>query len=272
MKEHTIKLRDLKGRWSVVTGASSGIGLAFTRLLASIGSHIVMVSNQPLELETYSKELLSQYPDIKIVTLNLDLSASSAASALLEQLSTLKITPLLFINNAGVFDFQSIGRLSEKRINLYIDLHIRTVTLLTRSVAILMEKAGGGYILNMSSMSCWMPVPGIAMYSATKSYIHALSRSMHSEYHSKGVGITVACPGGIATDLFGLPRKLQKLGVALGALVTPEHFVRKALKRTLRCKAQYINGLFNRIAIVLVSCVPEWGRDLFQRKVLDKHF
>lgn len=122
----------------------------------------------------------------------------------------------------------------------------------------------------MSSMSCWMPMPGIAMYSATKAYIRVLSRALRIELKPLGVSVTVACPGGIATDLFGLPRNLQKLGVNVGALATPEKFVRKALNRTLKGKAQYINGLINRLAIVAVAVTPEWVRGLVKSRLLDK--
>ncbi|WP_304471790.1 SDR family oxidoreductase, partial [uncultured Muribaculum sp.] len=127
-----------------------------------------------------------------------------------------------------------------------------------------------GYILNMSSMSCWMPMPGIAMYSATKAYIRAFSRALRIEVKELGVSVTVACPGGIATNLFGLPPKLQRLGVKLHALDTPQRFVKKALRRTLQGRAQYINGGLNRMAIVAVASLPEWARLIIKTRLLDR--
>ena len=160
--------------------------------------------------------------------------------------------------------------LSERRLNLYIDLHIRAVTLLTREIGALMSKNGGGYILNMSSMSCWMPMPGIAMYSATKAYIRAFTRAYRIEMKNRGVSVSVACPGGIATGLFGLPENLQRLGVKIGVLSTPQKFVRNALKKTMRGKAQYINGFLNRLSIVFVASLPEWVRMKIKNDLLDK--
>jgi hypothetical protein len=132
------------------------------------------------------------------------------------------------------------------------------------------DDGAGGYILNMSSMACWMPLPGLAMYSATKAFIRVFSRALRLEMKSRGVSVTVACPGGIATDLFGLPRNLQQLGVRLHVLATPHAFATKTLRRTFGRKAQYVNGLLNRLAILFVATLPERVRELVKFKLLDR--
>ncbi len=119
-------------------------------------------------------------------------------------------------------------------------------------------------------MSCWMPMPGIAMYSATKAYIRVFSRALHYEMRDSGVSVTVACPGGIATDLFGLPPNLMKLAVRIHAVQTPEKFVHKAVNKMLRGKKQYINGFINRLAIVAVGMTPTGVRMLIKHKMLDR--
>ena len=124
----------------------------------------------------------------------------------------------------------------------------------------------------MSSMSCWMPMPGIGMYAATKAYIRVLSRTMYLELKECGVSVTVACPGGIATDLFGLSKKLQRLAVRLGVLVTPEKFVKGALKAMFRRRKQYINGMLNRFSIFFVSIIPTRIRLIVKHKLLNKKF
>lgn len=116
-----------------------------------------------------------------------------------------------------------------------------------------------------------MPMPGIAMYSSTKAYIRVFSRSLYYEMRDSGVSVTVACPGGIATDLFGLPKNLQRLAVNIGALQTPEKFARKAIGKMLKGKKQYINGFINRIAIVFVASLPTCLRMIIKHKMLDKN-
>jgi len=263
-------LERLYGKWALVTGASSGIGLEFSRELAAVGCNLITVSNQPEALAQWAERLKYGF-SVHVINIALDLTADDAVEIILSRLKSDDIVPALLVNNAGIFDFKAVENISLSRLDLYINLHIRVVTHLTISVGKMMAESGqGGYILNMSSMSCWMPMPGIAMYSATKAYIRTFSRAYRIEMKQKGVSVTVACPGGIATDLFGLSSELQKLGVRLGVLVTPQKFVHKALNRTLRRKAQYVNGIINRISIVAVALLPEWARLVIKKHLLDK--
>ncbi|MCM1517121.1 MAG: SDR family NAD(P)-dependent oxidoreductase [Pseudoflavonifractor sp.] len=256
--------------WAVVTGASSGIGLEFSRQLASLGYNLLMVSNQMAELTQHAAQI-SADTHATAIPMCLDLTVPDASDRVVAWLRDNGVTPTLLINNAGIFDFKAVEDMSPRRIDLYIDLHMRAVTHLSRAIGDMMAAAGNnGRILNMSSMSCWMPMPGIAMYSATKAYIRAFSRAYRIEMKPRHVSVTVACPGGIATDLFGLPPKLQRLGVALRVLDTPSSFVSKAIRKTLKGKAQYINGGLNRLSIVAVACLPEWGRSLIKSRLLDR--
>jgi hypothetical protein len=154
---------------------------------------------------------------------------------------------------------------------MFIDLHVRAVTELSRDVAILMKASPErGYILNMSSMSCWAPMPGLAMYSATKAYIRVFSRALAYELKDSGVQVLTCCPGGIATNLFGLPANLMRLALRLGFVTKPETFTRNAINRLLKGRRQYINGLLNRISILFVGLMPTSVRMLIKHKMLDK--
>jgi short-subunit dehydrogenase len=85
-----------------------------------------------------------------------------------------------------------------------------------------------------------------------------------------GVSIMVACPGGIATSLFGLPDNLKRLALRLGAITTPQRFVKSAVRQLLLRRKQYINGITNRIAIFFVAIQPTAVRMLIKRLMLDK--
>ena len=254
---------------AIVTGGSSGIGAEFARQLAGRGYNLLLVSNQSEQLATTKAAIEAEYPSVYCLTFFADLATPSAAADIEQFCRDNELTVEVLINNAGIFVFKLMAELPAEKVNLFIDLHMRAVTDLSLRFARIMATRHRGYILNMSSMSCWMPMPGIGMYAATKAYIRVFSRSLHLEMKESGVVVCVACPGGIATDLFGLPRNLQRLGVRLGALATPKAFVKGALKCLFRHRKQYINGLLNRIAIVFVALLPTRVRLVVKHKMLD---
>lgn len=262
--------RPLAGRLAVVTGASSGIGLCFCRTLAAQGCNVVMVSNQNAELIGCAEALHREF-NISPYTFYCDLTEADASCRILEFIDQNDLDPDILINNAGIFSFRAVTDTSDSKIDCFVDLHVAAVTKLSRDFAIRFARRGGGNILNMSSMSCWMPMPGIALYSATKAYIRVFSRALHYEMRDDLVSVTVACPGGIATDLFGLPKNLQKTALRLHAIQTPEKFTRTAVKKMLRGKKQYINGWLNRFSIFLVAVLPTSVRMMIKHRMLDKN-
>lgn len=261
-------MEQCEGHLALVTGASSGIGLCFCRELARRGCNLVMVSNQQC-LGQCAADVTAEY-GVSAYPFFCDLTAHDCAGQILGFLDSLSLEPDYLINNAGIFSFREVTATASDKVQCFIDLHVHAVTDLSRAFAIRFAKRGSGRILNMSSMSCWMPMPGIALYSATKSYIRVFSRALHYELHDSGVSVTVACPGGIATDLFGLPENLKRLAVNIGVLTRPETFARKAIDRMLQGKEQYINGMLNRFSIFFVAIMPTRVRMLVKHRLLDR--
>lgn len=260
--------KDVTGKVAVVTGASSGIGLCFCRELAGRGCNLVMISNQE-SLDKCASEVAAEF-DVRTVPFFCDLTEEDCDRKIIDFLDEKGIEVDFLINNAGIFSFAPVSETSPAKVNCFVDLHVRAVTTLSRMFALRFLSRGSGRILNMSSMSCWMPMPGIALYSATKAYIRVFSRALHYEMVDRGVTVTVACPGGIATDLFGLPENLKKLALTLHAIQTPEKFTHKAVDKMLKGKKQYINGYLNRMAILFVSILPTRLRLLVKRLMLDR--
>lgn len=260
----------LAGHCAIVTGATGGIGINFCRELASRHCDLVITDIDADKLAAARSALSADFPDIRIFPVAIDLTDPSVADKLEAFCSLERINPDILVNNAGVFSFAPVALTPVRKVDCFIDLHVRAVTLLSRWFAARRMTERSGWLLNMSSMSCWMPMPGLALYAATKAYIRVFSRSLHYEMKDYGVAVTVACPGGIATDLFGLPANLKKLAVNLKVIDTPEKFARKAVKKMLRGKKQYINGWLNRLSIVFVSLMPTPVRMMVKHRMLDK--
>lgn len=243
--------------YALVTGASSGIGLCYSRELARRGYNLLIVSNQERELSDTAEALRRDF-GVTVLSLYKDLTAPDAALELLEWVRGSGADLELLINNAGVFFFNNLIDTAWRRVELMLDLHIRALTQMTQEFGRYFAHQGHGYILNMSSMSAWMAMPGINIYNSTKAYILNFSRSMWYELRPHGVTVTAICPGAIDTGLYGLAPRLRRLAVNLGISMPPEKMVRKALNALFRKRKSYVPGWINRPFLFLIRHMPDW--------------
>lgn len=259
---------------SLVTGASSGIGLQYaTQLARDYHTDLLLVSNQELELRQVAADLSSRY-GVNAIPLYADLSLPDAAERLHQYCRDNGLVVDILINNAGVFFFNPYCETSMKRIDLMLHLHIMTVAKLTRLFGedmvsreltqeeqvqqICGKSRRKGYILNMSSMSAWMAMPGIQSYNASKAFIYNFSKSLWYELRPKGVNITVMTPGAVDTELFGLAPHLRRLAVALTVAIPPEKLVKRALRKMFRGKKADMPGVINYLCTPLLKHTPDW--------------
>ena len=257
-------------KWALVTGADGGIGFELCRALAGRGCNIVMASITVEPLRKAARRIAEEF-SVEALPLTADLTDGNCVSVIAAFLLNRNIEIDYLVNNAGIFTFRELADTPESKIACYIDLHVRATTMLSHHFARRFKERGSGRILNMSSMSCWMPMPGLAMYASTKSYIRVFTRALHYELKDYGATATVATPGGIATDLFGLPDHLKRLALRLHAIEAPDKFAAKAVKAMMKGKKQYINGIINRLAIFFIGITPTCVRMQVKRQLLDKN-
>ena len=259
---------------ALVTGASSGIGLQYaTQLARDYHTDLLLVSNQEEEQKQVATELAAQY-GVTAIPLYADLSKQDAAEQLYKYCQDNGLVVDILVNNAGVFFFNPYCETSMKRIELILNLHMITVAKLCRLFGedmcrrqLTAEEAAQkicgkprqkGYILNMSSMSAWMAMPGIQSYNATKAFIYNFSKSLWYELKPKGVHITVMTPGAVDTALFGLAPHLRRLAVNLTVSIPPEKLVKRALKKMFRGKKADMPGVINHLCTPLLKHTPDW--------------
>ena len=268
---------------ALVTGASSGIGLQYATALArDYHCDLLLVSNQQKELEQVASDLAATY-GVKTVAHYADLSLPDAAENLHAWCKEQGYIVDILINNAGVFFFNQFCDTSMKRIELMLQLHVVTVTKLTRLFAedmcqrqlteeeakmrICRHRRMRGYILNMSSMSAWMAMPGIQTYNATKAFIYNFSKSLWYELKPQNVGITVMAPGAVDTELFGLAPNLRKLAVNLTVAIPPEKLVKRALRKMFRNRKADTPGFINWLSTPILKHTPDWVLFYAQKKL-----
>ena len=252
---------------ALVTGASSGIGLQYaTQLARDYHCDLLLVSNQQNELEQVAKDLATAY-GVKTLAHFADLSIPDAAEQLHDWCLANKYETDILINNAGVFFFNEYCQTDLRRIELMLQLHVMTVAKMTRLYAADMCARRRGYILNMSSMSAWMAMPGIQTYNASKAFIYNFSKALWYELKPYNVHITVMTPGAVDTGLFGLAPNLRKLAVALTVSIPPEKLVKRALKKMFTGKKADMPGVLNHLFTPLLKHTPDWMLFLAQKKL-----
>ncbi len=240
---------------ALVTGASKGIGRCYALRLASMGYNVLMVASVEEELNVTAEEVRAASPNVWVRTLVKDLASPTAAEELFAWTEAEGIKVEVLINNAGIFSFCDILNTPIERIQRMIYLHDITATLNCRLYAADMIKRGGGRILNMSSFSIWMPYPGLSLYSASKAYLKSFSVAFSKEVEDKGVTVTAVCPAGIATDLYGLSRKLQRFGLRTGILMSPDSCARRSLNAMFRGKRCKVPDWWFRLFIPVCQLV-----------------
>ncbi len=244
---------------ALVTGASSGIGLQYATVLArDYHCDLVLVSNQEQELLAVAERLTQEYT-IQATTLCMDLAQENAAETVYQfaQENNLEIDVL--INNAGMLIFKPIIETEMQKIQTLLMLHMVTLTKLCKLFGDDMCKRGKGYILNMSSMTAWMTMPGIQCYNASKAYVLNFSKALWYEFKPNGVHVLAVTPGTINTPLFNLPERLRKLLVKTGIAMQPERLVKKALHKLFRSwTKRTMPGAINYIIVPIISHLPDW--------------
>lgn len=239
--------------WALVTGASAGLGVEFARQLAKKGHSLILVARRGDRLEQLSIELKKQYA-IDSVILVEDLSSAGAASRIVSALARDAIVPDVLVNNAG-FGLQGDAiDLSIERQAEMIRLNIGALTELALAIGKQMAVAKRGAILNVASTAGFQPVPGMAVYGATKSYVIYFSMALSNELSKHGVHVVALCPGITKTDFF------QANGVSFRApdflSMTAEKCVALGIRAIEKKRPLAITGWINKVVAFLARMTP----------------
>ncbi|HEY9842893.1 MAG TPA: SDR family oxidoreductase [Candidatus Obscuribacterales bacterium] len=185
----------------LITGASAGLGREMARELAARGAKsLLLVARRQDELMALSEELVAKYPQLVVHACPCDLSDTAAIDRLLHTVSRQVGAVDILINNAGVGNYGLFEDADWPRLERIIRLNVVGLTYLTHKLVNPMIALGHGGILNISSVVGLMPIPGRAVYSASKHYVTAFSEALRSELRGTGVIVSQACPGPVPTE------------------------------------------------------------------------
>jgi short-subunit dehydrogenase len=243
---------------ALITGASAGIGREFARQLANRAHTLVLVARRAERLNELSDELRNHNAQLNIHARIVDLCDKSQIEELVRWLEQTKVDIDLLVNNAGLGDYGSIATSDPDRDDRIIQVNITALTLLTRRLLPQMIAKRHGAILNVSSSAGFLPIPGMAVYAATKAYVNSFSEALRAELRGGGVTVTAVCPGPVHTE-FGDVAKRPSGEPERGpefAYVSVEKTARAALAAIEADKPLIIPGFAMKIAMFLVRITP----------------
>ena len=212
-------------RAALVTGGSSGIGLAIARMLRDEGYELTIAARSPERLESAAAELAAEAVAANVAS---EEDCERIVATHRERYKTLDV----LVNSAGVGVAGRIEDLETKHWDLQFDVNLRGAFLVTRFALPLLKQARG-LVVNVSSIAGTIPAPGLAAYGAAKAGLISLTRTLNAEHGDDGVRATAICPGFVDTPMAAWT------GMASDEMIQPEdcaEIVRTLLKLSPRAR------------------------------------
>lgn len=183
---------------SIVTGASSGIGVEIARELAERGHGVTLVARRQGPLEELATELSDRH-DIRAEVVTADLTDVDARTAIATTLEERGLGVQVLVNNAGLSTMGPVSESDPASEVRMIRTDVEAVAHLCSLFVPAMADRRSGAVLNVASTAAFQPLPGQAGYAASKAFVLSYSHALRGELASAGVGVTVLCPGPVET-------------------------------------------------------------------------
>lgn len=248
-----MRLLQLKNKWVLVTGASSGLGREIaTQLARNFGANIIIVARRTEQLLSLQKELESQYK-ISVKVCTADLSQKDKIIEVFDfAIKEQEISAVVL--NAGITYFGKDRLISDTHLESIIQTNITAMAILMQRFAkYFNERSLASGMLVVSSMAAISPAPYQALYSGTKSFIYGYAQALSAESENKDFTISIFAPGGIRTEMTaqGAFDSLQKW------LMPVDKVAKIALAGFVKRKLLIIPGLSNRLGSQLFHFLPK---------------
>lgn len=236
---------------ALVTGSSGGLGEHFADFCARNGMDLVLTARSADKL-TANAERLRQRHGCEVTVIPADLTRAEERTRLVDELSERGIVVQTLINNAGFGSHGDFASADPDRMLDEVSLNVAAVTHLSRLLVPPMIAQGEGTIINIASTAAYQPIPSMAVYAATKSFVLSLSQALHSELKPKGVQVIAVCPGPTETEFFantGEP-------TAMARRRTPEQVVQSTFRALSRGVPSVIDGPTNTLTARAAKLLP----------------
>lgn len=249
-------MKKLQDQWALVTGASSGLGADFARILAENGANLVLAARRGDALEKLAAELSAQH-GVKAEVEIIDLSGREAADQLFQRLHGRGRQIDVLVNNAGFGVFGEFDKTPYARIDEMLSLNIMSLTHLTKLFGDEMVRRRRGHILLISSIGGYQASPTYAAYSASKSYVLLFGEALNEEWKKYGVKVATLCPGVTQTAFLAVSGQKPTLYQRL-VMMQSRPVAEAGIKAMLAGRPSTLPGFANKLTIFLNRLTPRF--------------
>ncbi|MFF3856553.1 SDR family NAD(P)-dependent oxidoreductase [Micromonospora sp. NPDC002575] len=237
---------DMKGRYALITGGSSGIGAAIADELAGHRANLVLVARDAERLEKTAAALRERH-GIAVLSVALALDEHGAPRRLMEIVRKAGIDVEMLVNNAGVSMRAMVADSDPARLRQLVDLNVGALTELTALVVATMVRRGRGAVVNIASTGAYTPAPVLAAYAASKAYVLSFTQALWAETRASGVRVVAVSPGQTRTPMNPRPDRGKR---------QPAQVARTVLAALEGTGPAVVDGGRNKVTSVLVRMVP----------------
>jgi len=239
---------------AIVTGASSGIGEAFVRLLSEGGKYdeIWAVARRESRLRSLSAILEGG----RVRPVVADLTSSSGILSIASLLESSGASVALLCNCAGVGRRGNVESNTESEIAATLNTNCTALSLVTRTV---LPYMGEGAIVNIASSAGFLPQPGFAVYAASKAYVIDFSRALAYELAGSGVTVTCVCPGPVESEFLGKATggaEAEFTGFRKHFVTTPQRLAEVALRSASRGRKMCVYPFSQKLLHLASKILP----------------
>lgn len=236
---------NFRGRWALVTGASSGIGAALARELAGRGANLVLTARRRERLEALAQELQAQGAQTRVLTA--DLLDPEAPRQLAEELGRQGVELEILICNAGLGQYGAFTASPEAQELAQVRVNCEATVRLARLFVPLMVERGRGWVLVLASTASFQPVPYLTTYAASKVFDRFFAEGLRTEVARFGVKVTALCPGPTESEFWTVSRASAFKG---RSVQSAETVARKAIHGLLHGRRLVVPSLDGK----LIAC------------------
>jgi hypothetical protein len=238
---------NFKGKWALVTGASSGFGVDFATILAEGGANLVLAARRTEPMEKLATKLRAKH-GVQVVVEGIDLARPGVGAELKGRLDARQIAIDVLVNNAGYGVYGAFLDQPLAKTMDMLQLNMLSLTELTHAFASDMVKRGGGHILLVASIGGYQATPTYAAYSASKAYVLLFGEALNTELARHNVKVSVLSPGITATSFLAVSGQTATPYQRL-MMMQPRPVAETGIKAMLAGTPSVVPGVGNKLTI-----------------------